>query len=166
MVFPGYSGFIHQFQLASHDLATIWQKKSRKTKFLFQDALQQQQQFQDPQDLPAPPAELLLDDEYEPPRYQNQGLILNPRRYASADHIHSLFTGGGKAPQTYITNKAPKTASKTNSGAGDKGNYSNYLVPASEQDKDISQLANLNESFKILNPRHQNRIHNGVWKKA
>ena len=32
-VFDGYSGCLHQLQLDSHDLATIWQKKCRKTIF-------------------------------------------------------------------------------------------------------------------------------------
>ena len=27
VVYAGYSGFLHQLQLASHDLAAIWQKK-------------------------------------------------------------------------------------------------------------------------------------------
>ena len=30
VVFTGYSGFLHHLQLASHDLAAIWQKKWRK----------------------------------------------------------------------------------------------------------------------------------------
>ena len=30
VVFAGYSGFLHQLQLANHDLAAIWQKKYKK----------------------------------------------------------------------------------------------------------------------------------------
>ena len=37
VVFTGYSGFLHQLQLASHNLAAIWQKKSRKAKFQIQN---------------------------------------------------------------------------------------------------------------------------------
>ena len=33
VVFARYSGFLHQLKLASHDLASIWQRKWRKTKF-------------------------------------------------------------------------------------------------------------------------------------
>ena len=32
VAFGGYSGFLHQLQLASHELAAIWQKKWRKIK--------------------------------------------------------------------------------------------------------------------------------------
>ena len=34
MVFAGFSGFFHLLQQASHDLAAIWQRKWRKSKFL------------------------------------------------------------------------------------------------------------------------------------
>ena len=35
VVFVGYSSFLHQSQLASHNLAEIWQKKGRKAKAKF-----------------------------------------------------------------------------------------------------------------------------------
>ena len=31
--FAWYSGFLHELQMASQDLATMWQKKRRKAKF-------------------------------------------------------------------------------------------------------------------------------------
>ena len=32
LVYAGYSNFLHKLQLASHDLAAIWQKKWREIK--------------------------------------------------------------------------------------------------------------------------------------
>ena len=33
VAFVGYSSFLHQLQMASHDVTAIWPKKLRKTKF-------------------------------------------------------------------------------------------------------------------------------------
>ncbi|KAK7466725.1 hypothetical protein BaRGS_00037167, partial [Batillaria attramentaria] len=50
--------------------------------------------------------------------YDNHGVILSPRRYASADHIHALFT---QPPR-------PQSAYKSGSGSSDKGSQRHSLL--------------------------------------
>ncbi|XP_046582612.1 Down syndrome cell adhesion molecule homolog [Haliotis rubra] len=51
--------------------------------------------------------------------YDNQGIILSPRKYASADQIHALFTQGPPRPHS---------AYKSGSGSSDKGSQRHSVI--------------------------------------
>ncbi|PVD26143.1 hypothetical protein C0Q70_13812 [Pomacea canaliculata] len=72
-----------------------------------------------PPPLPAP-RKSTKGDGYHPSKegYDNHGVILSPRRYASADHIHALFTQPPRPPSAY----------KSGSGSSDKGSQRHSLL--------------------------------------
>ncbi|XP_074653669.1 cell adhesion molecule Dscam1-like [Tubulanus polymorphus] len=59
------------------------------------------------------------------PGCDNEGLILSPRKYASADQIHSLFTTGGSRPKTP---SAPYVKPKSTSSSSEKGSHRHSAI--------------------------------------
>ncbi|XP_055958792.1 cell adhesion molecule DSCAM [Patella vulgata] len=66
-----------------------------------------------------PPRRTTRHDEVKKEGYDNHGVILSPRKYASADQIHALFTQGPPRPPS---------GHKSGSGSSDKGSQRHSLI--------------------------------------
>ncbi|KAK3107290.1 hypothetical protein FSP39_011199 [Pinctada imbricata] len=79
----------------------------------------------------------------QPSCYDNQGLVLSPRKYASADQIHALFTQGPSRPHsTYGKSKGMSQGSSDEKGSQRQSIISSVTTVSSSRDELIEALEN------------------------
>lgn len=83
--------------------------------------------------------------------YDNQAVVLSPRKYASADQIHALFTMAPPRPQSAYSKNRSDGSHRTRSTPSDKGSQRHSLISSvttvsSSRDELLEAFENFNRN--------------------